>query len=118
MNEYLLLIRTEGDYCEGMSAQHHKEHLQKVANYIDNLVANGKLKGAQPLSMEGTMLNGTKGAFKDGPFIESKEVIIGYYLILAKDLNEAKEIAMANPVFEETDARMEIRAIKHEEGIN
>jgi len=118
MKEFLLLIRTEGDYCAEMPAEQYQQHLQKVSNYIAELIQQGKFKSAQPLHMEGMMLQGNKAVFKDGPFIESKEVIIGYFLILAKDINEAREIAMANPIFEETDARIEIRLIKHEEGIN
>lgn len=118
MNEYLLLIRTEGDYCAEMPAGRYQEHLKKVGNYIQRLIQDGKFRGAQPLHLDGMMLQGNKGVFKDGPFIESKEVIIGYFLILARDLQEAREIAAANPVFEETNARIEIRLIKHEEGIN
>jgi len=118
MQEYLLLIRTEGDYCEKMSSDQHQNHLRRVSDYIGNLVKEGKFKDAQPLAMQGTMLHGSKGVFKDGPFIESKEVIIGYFLVLAKDLDEAKAIAQAHPMFDETDARVEIRLIKHEEGIN
>ena len=118
MKEFLLLIRTEGDYCEEMSAEQHKVHVQRVSNYIQKLTYEGRLKSAQPLTAEGRVLQGVKGVFKDGPFIESKEVIIGYFLILANDINEALEIAKANPVFEETDARIEIREIKHEEGVN
>jgi hypothetical protein len=118
MQEYLFLIRTEGDYCAAMPPEQYQQHLKKVGNYIQKLMEEGKLKSAQPLQLDGTILRGNKGVFKDGPFIESKEVIIGYYLILAKDLNEAKEIAKANPVFEEIEARIEIRLIKHEKGIN
>ncbi len=118
MKEFLLLIRTEGDYCGDMPTEQYKEHINRVSSYIQKLTQEGKLKSAQPLTMNGLMLQGTKGVFKDGPFIESKEVIAGYFLILAKEFNEALEIAKANPVFEETDARIEIREIKHEEGIN
>ena len=118
MKEFMLFIRTEGDYCAGMTPEEYQQHIRKVGEYIGRLVQEGKLKGAQPLDMEGTMLHGRGGVFKDGPFIESKELIVGYFHILAKDLNEAREIARANPIFEDTDARIEIRAIKHEEGIN
>lgn len=118
MQEYLFLIRTNGDYCDSMPAEQYKKHLQDVGNYVQKLIREGRFKGAQPLHMDGTMLQGSKGTFKDGPFIESKEVIIGYFLILADNLEEAKEIAKANPVFKETDARIEIRLVKHEEGIN
>lgn len=38
--------------------------------------------------------------------------------LLANDLDEAKEIARANPVFEEAEARIEVREIKKEKGIN
>ena len=102
MKEFMLLIRTEGDYCAAMPPEQYQAHIQKIAGYINTLMQNGKLKGAQPLDMEGTMIHGTNGVFKDGPYIESKELIIGYFHILANDLNEAIEIAKANPVFEET----------------
>lgn len=118
MKEFLLLVRTEGDYCAEMSDDQYQVHINKVDNYILNLKDQGKLIGAQPLSMNGEMIKGKKGAFKDGPFVETKEIIIGYYHILAQDLDEAKEIAKANPVFEDTAARIEVREIKKENGIN
>jgi len=117
MKEFMLLIRTEGDYCAEMLPENYQEHIRKVGNYIAKLVQEGRLKGAQPLEMEGTMIHGNKGVFKDGPFIESKEMIVGYFHILAKDLSEAIEIAKANPIFQDTEARIEVRAIKHEPGI-
>lgn len=118
MKEFLLLIRTEADYCADMTHEQHQQHLAKVGQYIQRLKQQGKLIGAQPLSMNGDIVQGRKGAFKDGPFVETKEIIIGYFHILAKDLEEAKEIARANPVFEDTTARIEVREIKKEEGIN
>jgi len=118
MKEFLLLIRTEGDYCAEMSPEEHRRHLEKVSQYIQRLRREGKLIGAQPLSPDGEIVQGKKGAFKDGPFVETKEIIIGYYHVLATDLEQAKEIARANPVFEDTDARIEVREIKKEKGIN
>lgn len=87
--------------------------------YIGGLMQSGKLKSAQPLEMEGTLISGTKGKLKDGPFNETKEVIAGYFLIEAKDLAEAVQIAKDNPVFQDgTNARIEVRPIKVMEGIN
>lgn len=119
MKEFLLLIRTDGDCAEQMSPEMHEQHLKKVINYIDNLKMQGRLLGAQPLTMEGSIIQGKVGAFKDGPFIESKEVIAGYFLFRATDLDEAKDIAKAHPLFEDTDdSRIEVREIKREKGIN
>ena len=114
MKEFLLLIKTEGDYCAMLSPAEYAGHLQKVSAYIDRLTKEGKLKGAQPLAMDGIILHGNRGVFKDGPFVESKEVIVGYYHILAQDISEAKAIAKANPVFEDTEAWMELRPIKQD----
>ena len=79
----------------------------------------GQLKGAQPLTMEGRIISGTKGALKDGPFNETKEVVAGYFLISANSFDEAMEIAKDNPIFEEgQNIRIEVRPIKTIEGIN
>jgi hypothetical protein len=119
MKEFMFLIRTEGDHLNDLSPAQQQQHLEKVMAYMGNLMKNGTLKSAQPLEMEGTMISGTKGKLKDGPFNESKEVIAGYFLIQAKDLAEATQIARENPVFEDgTNARIEIRPIKVLEGIN
>ena len=119
MQEFMLLIRSEGDCAAKMSPEFHQVHLKKVISYIENLRSQGRLISAQPLTMTGSILQGSKSAFKDGPFIESKEVIAGYYLFRAKDLNEAKEIAKAHPLLTDDEtSRIEVREIKHEEGIN
>jgi len=76
----------------------------------------GKLKSAQPLVREGKMISGSKGLWKETTFTESKEVIVGYYHILANDLEDAIEIAKGNPEFEYTStARIEVRPIKMKE---
>ena len=114
----MLFVRTEGDHLATMSPKEQQEHVTKIGNYIGKLIQEGKLKGAQPLDMDGTTISGKKGVFKDGPFSESKEVIVGYFHILAKDLGEAIAIAKANPVFEAGVASIEVRPIKSMDGIN
>jgi hypothetical protein len=118
MKEFLLLIRTEGDHLESLPPAEQQKHIQRVGSYIGKLVQDGKLKGAQPLEMEGVMLQMKNGKLKDGPFNETKEVIAGYFLIEADSIEQATEIAKANPVFEDQSARIEIRPVKKMEGIN
>lgn len=116
MKEFMLLIRNQGDHKAGFSAEQHQEFLNKCGVYITDLKKNGKLIGAQPLVREGIMVSGTKGAWKDGPYNETKEIIVGYYHILANDIDEAIEIAKGNPEFEYSDtARIEVRPIKTKE---
>ena len=79
---------------------------------------NGYIHELLRLEMEGSMLSFKNGKFIDGPINETKEVISGYYHIVAKDLNEAIEIAKSDPRFEDGDWRIEIRTIMKVDGIN
>ncbi len=119
MQEFMLFIRTEGDPWQVLSPEQMQLHVQKGADYINRLMKEGKLKGAQPLDNSGTIIGDKEGVLKDGPFNETKEVIAGYFHIVAKDLDEAKEIAKANPIFEDKlKARIEVRPVRVVEGIN
>ncbi len=62
------------------------------------------------------IISRSKGAWKEGPFNEAKEVIVGYYHILAEDINDAVAIAKRNPEFAYgATARIEVRPIKIKE---
>jgi hypothetical protein len=115
MKQYMLLIYNDINKDHGMSPETYLEFLNAVGTYIEGLMKKGNLIGAQPLLNEGAMISGKPGAFKDGPFVESKEVIVGYYHILANDLDEAIAIAKQNPEFaykHTVGARVEVRPIK------
>jgi len=116
MKEYMLLIRNEIDHQAAWSPEQHKQFLKKCEVYIAGLTKEGKLKSAQPLVREGKMVSGTKGVWKEAPFNETKEVIVGYYHVLAEDINDAIAVAKRNPEFEYgTTARVEVRPIKMKE---
>jgi len=116
MKEFMLLIRNEGDSKENFSPEQNQQFLKACEVYIENLMKNGKLKSAQPLVREGKMISGTPGAWKDGLYSETKEVIVGYYHIFANDLEDAIAIAKGNPEFAYTQtARIEVRPIKLKE---
>jgi hypothetical protein len=120
MKEFMLLLRSESDHLSALSPHELQKHLEKVTKYIDDLTKSGRLKSAQPLGEQSIVISGVKGKLKDGPFNESKEVIIGYYLILARDIEEAVEIGKRNPNFDlDTSTRIEVRPIMFlDESIN
>lgn len=116
MKEFMFLIRNEGDAKAAFSPETHQEFLNKCSVYIDSLMKKGKLISAQPLVREGKLISVTNGTWKDGPYNETKEIIVGYYHILANDMDEAIEIAKGNPEFAYTPgARIEVRPIKMRE---
>ncbi len=118
MKEFMLFIRNEGNPIAELSPEEQQEHVQKVGDFIKQMTSEGKMKSAQPLKMEGSMISLENGSFVDGPFNETKEVISGYYHILAKDMDEAIRIAKSDPRFEDGKWRIEIRPVMKVDGIN
>jgi hypothetical protein len=116
MKEFMLLIRNEGDGKASLSPEKHQQFVEECMVYIEDLIKKGNLKSAQPLAREGKMIAGTPGAWKDGPYNETKEIIVGYYHILAENLEKAIAIAKGNPEFRYSkSAKIEVRPIKIKE---
>ena len=118
MKEFMLLIRNVGDGKAGLSPELHKAFVQKCEVYIAALKKEGKLLAAQPIVREGKIISGSAGKWNEKPFDATKEVQVGYYHILAKDLVEAVAIAKNNPEFEfVSSASIEVRPIKMKEEV-
>lgn len=118
MKEFMLFIKSEGNPIAKLSPKDQQLHIEKVGKFIKELVDNGKMKSAQPLEPDGITIEQKNGSFIDGPFNETKEVITGYYHILAADLKEAANIAKSDPRFEDGQWKIEIRPIMNVDGIN
>ena len=74
---------------------------QECFDFAKELAVSGRLVAAEPLHPGHTattvrVRNG-QTALYDGPFAETKELLAGFYLIDAKDLNEALNIAARIP---------------------
>jgi hypothetical protein len=112
MKEFLLIIRTEGDIWTLLPPEKLQRHIEHGTAYIGKLMKEGKIKSAQPLDKGSRILTENGGIIKDGPFNETKEVIAGYFLIEANDMDEAVAIAKANPIFQDIPAKIEVHPIK------
>ncbi len=116
MKEFMLLIRNGIDSKSAFSDEQHLAFVNKCKAYIEKLTSEGKLISAQPLVREGRMISGSKGDWTEKQFNEGLDVIVGYYHILANDMEDAIAIAKGNPEFEDTTtARIEVRPIKMKE---
>lgn len=116
MKEFMFFIRKQTDSKQTLSPEMHHRFLKGCESYIDNLKKKGKLISAQPIDRSGKIISGKQGDWKEVEFNETSEVIGGYYHILAKDIDEAIEIAKGNPEFEfNQNTRIEVRPIKMKE---
>lgn len=116
MKEFMLLIRNRINHQDEWTDERLQEFLKKCEVYILNLKKQEKLISAQPLVREGSIISGKSGSWKVEPFNEHDEIQVGYYHILAKDMEEAISIAKGNPEFEfGSTARIEVRPVKTKE---
>ena len=111
MKEYLLIIRTEGSVWTDLSPAQLQKHMEHGTAYIGNLAKEGKLKAANPVDKGSRIVTSSNGLITDGPYNESKEVIAGYFLIAAQDINEAVEIARSNPIFQDIPTKIKVHSM-------
>jgi hypothetical protein len=112
MKEFLLILKTEGSVWTDLSPEQLQKHMEHGTAYIGKLMKEGTIKSAQPLDSGSRIITGTNGNLKDGPFNESKEVVAGYFHIVAKDMDSAVAIAKANPIFNDIPTKIEVHALK------
>ena len=97
MSEFTFLFR--GRKSSG-SPEDRQEHFQRWVVWFKELGAKGHLKDyGHPLDDNGKVVKG-KAAVNDGPYAEAKDIVGGYSVIEAKDLDQATELAKSCPILE------------------
>lgn len=96
---FLLLFRNAGpDTHEHLTAAEKAAMAKKWNDWFEGLAARGQVEHANPLGLGGRVVSGPAGdRVTDGPYAEGKEIIGGYFSILAADLDEATAIARQCP---------------------
>ena len=99
--KYLLFCCTEEQKLDAMPQRECEALMDETSAYCQALQKSGHLIVAEPLEpveMAATVRvrNGTVSV-TDGPFAETKEQIGGFFLINARDLNEAIQVASRFP---------------------
>ena len=99
--QYLLLIYGNEEAFGKMSKAEQEGILKEYGEYTKSIAQSGHYRGGNELADISTAttvrVRDTKKLVTDGPFAETKEQLGGYYLIEAKDLNEAISVASRIP---------------------
>ena len=116
MKEFMFYIRNEKDAKKSLTADQHLAFIKKCEAYIDILKSENKLIAAQPIVREGVVIRKSENDWIQNDIAADKETQVGYYHILAKDIDDAINIAKDNPEFEFVpSASIEVRPIKTKE---
>lgn len=92
--KYLLLVYSEEKQLESVNDREcweNSENLRQSGHYV-------AAEALQPIQTATTVrVRNGKLSVTDGPFAETKEQLAGFYLVDAKDLNEAIQLAAKIP---------------------
>ena len=111
--QYLLLIYENEKHWDTVPQDERASLMKEYRAFTESIAASGNYKGGNPLQPTKTattvrVRNG-KRETTDGPFAETREHLGGYYLVDAKDLDEA--IAMAERIPAARTGSIEVRPI-------
>jgi hypothetical protein len=97
--EFMLILAEDPELVA--TGDQREQAVQRVGEYAMGLVGDGVLKGGAPLHPVGeakkVRTRDGRQRVLDGPFAESKEVIAGYFIIEAQDIDAAVAIAARCP---------------------
>ena len=99
--KFLCLIYAEEAAVQRLPAREADALYEECLGLCDELEAQGRLLASEKLAGVDTAttlrIRQGKVSITDGPFAETKEQLAGFYLIEAKDLNEALQVAGGIP---------------------
>lgn len=95
MKNFMLIFRG-GNYAAEMSPEESQQYMQKWFSWIGELQSKGIYTSGEALMPTGKTVK--KGNLvTDGPYVESKEMVGGYFIVKAAGIEEASEIAKSCP---------------------
>jgi hypothetical protein len=101
---YAILCYNSEDAVGSWSREYHDETMARLAVVQDKLAKQGRLGPVArllPTTAATTLRKGREDMVIDGPFAETKEQLLGFYIIdcpsLDAAIETAKDLAKANP---------------------
>jgi len=111
--QYLLLIYREEAAAQKATKGDNEAMHKEYGAFTQDIIKSGQFKAGDALQSTRTAttvrVRGGKTLTTDGPFAETKEQLAGYYLVEAKNLDEAIGIAARIP--NARDGSIEVRPI-------
>ena len=109
MKEFMMIFRSEPKAWENLSPEQMQASTKKWQDWIGGIAAQEKFVGTNRLGFTGKTVK-PNNAIIDGPYTELKEIVGGYMIVKAKDLNEAVEMAKGCPTID-IGGHVEVRDI-------
>jgi hypothetical protein len=99
MSEFVFLFRSTAAQAEAAmgTPEQAQQSMQRFMLWLRELESKGQLKNpGQPLARTGKVVRGH--LISDGPYVEAKDLVLGFIVVEAGDLEHAAEIALGCPM--------------------
>lgn len=103
MSQFLYLYRnSEAARQDTMgSPERAQQNMQRWLAWMRDLETKGHLKDrGQPLERTGKVVRGQQKTVTDGPYTEAKDLVGGFTIVEARDIDQAVELSRGCPIFE------------------
>jgi hypothetical protein len=98
---YLCLIYEDEKAWQSVTQAEMEKGMAEYNAFTESIKKNGNYIGGEALqptpTAKSVRVRNGKISTTDGPYVETKEQLGGYYLIKAKDLNDAVQVASRIP---------------------
>lgn len=110
MKEFMMIF-IGANYEElGLSPEQLQDRMGRWWAWGNKMQEQGILKGGDALLSQAKRVSGPQRVVSDGPFAESKELVGGYYLVMAESAEKVVEIAQDFPDYD-LGGTVEIREV-------
>jgi len=110
MKRFLLLIREDLRRVEQLTDEQMQNEITIMTRWVEELTKSGNFIQGDPLE-NGMRIATANKVLSDGPFIEAREAVTGFTLIKAETIDQAAELAMACPLVQKGQIKIEVRPI-------
>jgi hypothetical protein len=97
MERFMLIVREDLARIGKLTDEERFENIPMMTEWVNSLAESGNYVGGEPLAIVGRYVS-KDTVLSDGPFIEAKEGVSGYDIILAENLDQAVAIAQTCPM--------------------
>jgi hypothetical protein len=114
MSEFVYFFRSsDADARAAMGTpEQAQKSLERWMVWIRELEANGHLKSpGMPLERQGAVVRGVDRTVTDGPFVEAKDMVLGFIVVEARDLAQAVALSRGCPMLD-GEGSVEVRPVQ------
>src|SRR4029453_18296993 len=103
MSDFVFLFRASDPARQAAmgTPERAQQSIQAWLSWMRELEASGHLKNpGQPLEVAGKVVRRKHKMVTDGPYAETKDLVLGFIVVEARDLADAAELSKGCPMLE------------------